>query len=127
MSPYNTFHTHFTDPLAAPIIEAAGTDITHWFDKETRDPRTYVSPGIRIVWQTSAQVLNVIIEITMLKHKHRYSQLCNTDLIVYTCRFFSATNLVEAYCPQGRFLHVPPERPEPGFDTRIRSTNSRNS
>ncbi|CAD7964216.1 unnamed protein product [Amoebophrya sp. A25] len=64
------------DPLSQPILAASGTDITHWFDPETRDPRTHTSPF---------------------------------------------TNLKEVYCPQGRYLHVPPEVPEPGFDTRIKS------
>lgn len=62
------------DPTAVPIIEAGGTDITHWFDEDTKDPRTYISPF---------------------------------------------TNMAEVYCPQGRFLHVPPEFPEPAFDTRV--------
>jgi len=37
-----------TDPLAVPIIEAAGTDITHWFDPDTRDPKMFVSPSIEL-------------------------------------------------------------------------------
>ncbi len=27
-----------------PIIKAAGTDITHWFDAKTREPKTFVDP-----------------------------------------------------------------------------------
>ena len=27
-----------------PIIQAAGSDITHWFDPKTRDPVTYIDP-----------------------------------------------------------------------------------
>lgn len=65
---------HKKDPMAVPIIEAAGTDMTHWFDPETKDPRLYMSPS---------------------------------------------SNMCEVYCPQGRFLHIPPEFPEPGFDTRV--------
>ena len=32
------------DPLCDPIVLAAGTDITHWFDPQTKDPKTYVNP-----------------------------------------------------------------------------------
>lgn len=30
--------------LVQPLIENAGTDITHWFDPETRNVRTYIDP-----------------------------------------------------------------------------------
>ncbi|KAL1530101.1 hypothetical protein AB1Y20_001023 [Prymnesium parvum] len=30
--------------LVQPLIDNAGTDITHWFDPETRDVRTYIDP-----------------------------------------------------------------------------------
>eukprot|EP00744_Colponema_vietnamica_P008708 GILI01012414.1.p1 GENE.GILI01012414.1~~GILI01012414.1.p1 ORF type:complete len:224 (-),score=41.67 GILI01012414.1:64-735(-) len=33
-----------TNSLAAPIIQAAGTDITDWFDHRTKDPKTFVDP-----------------------------------------------------------------------------------
>jgi len=36
-------------PLGKPIIEAAGTDITHWFDPETRDPKTIVDPKTKVI------------------------------------------------------------------------------
>lgn len=32
------------DVLLKPIIEAAGKDITHWFDKKTKDIRTHIDP-----------------------------------------------------------------------------------
>lgn len=31
-------------PLSAPLVEAAGTDISHWFDPATRQPRRAVHP-----------------------------------------------------------------------------------
>jgi len=34
----------YRGPLAQPIIEAAGTDISHWFDEDTRQPRQHVDP-----------------------------------------------------------------------------------
>eukprot|EP00448_Togula_jolla_P029071 CAMPEP_0170638248 /NCGR_PEP_ID=MMETSP0224-20130122/38916_1 /TAXON_ID=285029 /ORGANISM="Togula jolla, Strain CCCM 725" /LENGTH=268 /DNA_ID=CAMNT_0010968327 /DNA_START=57 /DNA_END=859 /DNA_ORIENTATION=- len=34
----------YDGPLAQPIIDAGGTDITHWFDENTRQPRTHVDP-----------------------------------------------------------------------------------
>ncbi len=31
-------------PEVDPLVKAAGTDITHWFDLKTRNPKTFVSP-----------------------------------------------------------------------------------
>merc|ERR1712176_501240 len=31
-------------PLAQPILSAAGSDISHWFDENTKEPRTHVDP-----------------------------------------------------------------------------------
>ena len=33
------------NPLCDPIVLAGGTDITHWFDPATKDPKTYVNPA----------------------------------------------------------------------------------
>lgn len=33
----------YAGPLAQPIIQAAGTDITHWFDENTQQPKTQVN------------------------------------------------------------------------------------
>ena len=65
---------HMKDSLATPLIDAAGTDVSHWFDPLTRNPKTRVSP---------------------------------------------LSNCTEVHCPQGRFLHVPPEKPEQGFSTEV--------
>ena len=35
-------------PLVQPLIAAAGTDITHWFDDSTHDPCTHVDPETEI-------------------------------------------------------------------------------
>uniref|UniRef100_A0A3Q1F2P6 Cytochrome b5 domain-containing protein 1 n=1 Tax=Acanthochromis polyacanthus TaxID=80966 RepID=A0A3Q1F2P6_9TELE len=35
---------HGGDVLMLPIMEAAGKDISHWFDPETKDIQTYVDP-----------------------------------------------------------------------------------
>jgi len=32
------------DPLCQPIIQAAGTDISHWFDSKTKEPKTFIDP-----------------------------------------------------------------------------------
>jgi hypothetical protein len=32
------------DSLSKPIINAAGTDISHWFDKESGNPKTHIDP-----------------------------------------------------------------------------------
>lgn len=34
----------YDGPLAQPIIEAAGTDISQWFDEKTRQPKTHIDP-----------------------------------------------------------------------------------
>ena len=34
--------------LVQPLIAAAGTDITHWFDRSTHDPYTYMDPETEI-------------------------------------------------------------------------------
>lgn len=34
----------YDGPLAVPIIEAAGTDISHWFDEVTRQPLMHINP-----------------------------------------------------------------------------------
>jgi hypothetical protein len=49
------------DPLCEPIIKAAGTDITHWFDPETRDPKTYIDPvsNLRVVYCPWGRYLHV--------------------------------------------------------------------
>eukprot|EP00826_Nyctotherus_ovalis_P036689 TRINITY_DN3276_c0_g2_i7.p1 TRINITY_DN3276_c0_g2~~TRINITY_DN3276_c0_g2_i7.p1 ORF type:complete len:216 (-),score=56.04 TRINITY_DN3276_c0_g2_i7:136-783(-) len=36
-------------PEVDPIVKAAGTDITHWFDEKTREPKTFVSPHSKIL------------------------------------------------------------------------------
>ena len=32
-----------------PIVKAAGTDISHWFDPKTRDPKVLVSPDSGVI------------------------------------------------------------------------------
>jgi len=34
----------YNGPLAEPIIQAAGTDISHWFDESTGQPKTHIDP-----------------------------------------------------------------------------------
>jgi len=58
--------------LAQPIIDAAGTDISHWFDETTGEPKRHIDPQ---------------------------------------------TGLEEIYCPWGRYIHVPPQRPESSWAT----------
>jgi hypothetical protein len=33
------------DPRSHPLIKAAGSDLSHWFDARTGDPRTFVDPA----------------------------------------------------------------------------------
>jgi len=37
-------------PECEPIIKAAGQDITHWFDPETKEPRTWVDSKTNMTW-----------------------------------------------------------------------------
>lgn len=62
--------------LCTPLIKAAGTDISHWFDSRTKGVRTHVDP---------------------------------------------VTNLIRPYCPQGRFIHVPPSEPLSNWATDFRT------
>lgn len=55
------------DVLLKPIIQAAGRDISHWFNPKTKDIRTHVDP------QTGCEI---------------------------------------PYCPNGRFVHIPPPYPD---------------
>lgn len=55
------------DVLLKPIIQAAGGDISHWFNPKTKDIRTHVDP------QTGCEI---------------------------------------PYCPNGRFVHIPPPYPD---------------
>eukprot|EP00930_Biecheleria_cincta_P052651 TRINITY_DN37935_c0_g1_i1.p2 TRINITY_DN37935_c0_g1~~TRINITY_DN37935_c0_g1_i1.p2 ORF type:complete len:241 (+),score=49.93 TRINITY_DN37935_c0_g1_i1:124-846(+) len=64
----------YDGPLAKPLIDAAGTDISFWFDEATGQPITHVDP---------------------------------------------ITGLEEIYCPQGRYIHVPPQGPEAGWATNF--------
>ena len=36
-------------PEVDPIVKAAGTDITHWFDAKTHEPKTFISPNSKII------------------------------------------------------------------------------
>lgn len=40
----NIGNSYLGNPLAQPLIKAAGSDISHWFDRETGDPRTFIDP-----------------------------------------------------------------------------------
>ena len=35
---------NFKRELCDPLVLAAGTDITHWFNSDTREPKTYIDP-----------------------------------------------------------------------------------
>lgn len=54
------------------MIQAAGTDITHWFDAHTRQPKKAVDRLTNIYWY---------------------------------------------YCPQGRYLHIPPIEPDSEWES----------
>ena len=35
---------NYQSELCDPLVLAAGTDITHWFNNDTREPKTYIDP-----------------------------------------------------------------------------------
>jgi len=49
------------DVLLKPIIQEAGKDISHWFDKKTRDIRAHIDPitGCRIPYTPSGRFIHI--------------------------------------------------------------------
>jgi cytochrome b involved in lipid metabolism len=35
---------NFESPLCDPLVLAAGSDVTHWFNSANREPKTYIDP-----------------------------------------------------------------------------------
>ncbi|OMJ67742.1 hypothetical protein SteCoe_35022 [Stentor coeruleus] len=54
-------HEHRGDPLCWPIIQAAGSDISHWFDEETGEPKAYIDPvsNMKVVYCPFGRYLHV--------------------------------------------------------------------
>jgi Cytochrome b5-like Heme/Steroid binding domain len=54
-------YEHKGDPLCWPIIQAAGTDISNWFDEETKDPRVYMDPisNLKVVYCPFGRYLHI--------------------------------------------------------------------
>jgi hypothetical protein len=54
-------HEHRGDPLCWPIIQAAGSDISHWFDEDSREPKTFIDPvsNLRTVYCPFGRYLHV--------------------------------------------------------------------
>lgn len=52
---------HKGDPLCKPLVFAAGTDISHWFDKQTGNPKQFidVERGIRAHYLPQGRYLHV--------------------------------------------------------------------
>ncbi|KAG5177610.1 cytochrome b5 [Tribonema minus] len=48
-------------PLAEPIIAAAGSDISHWFNPKTGDPKTCIDPvtGLTVAYTPSGRFIHV--------------------------------------------------------------------
>mgnify|MGYP001035319696 CR=1 FL=1 len=63
---------NYESSLCDPIVLAAGTDITHWFNDETREPKTFIDPE---------------------------------------------TGTETAFCPTGRYLHIPPNNSQSDVGT----------
>ena len=39
---------NYSSPLCDPIVLAAGTDITHWFNEQSREPKTFINPKTNV-------------------------------------------------------------------------------
>eukprot|EP00049_Salpingoeca_infusionum_P002810 m.60098 g.60098 ORF g.60098 m.60098 type:complete len:217 (-) comp11800_c1_seq1:185-835(-) len=52
---------HEGSPLTKPIIAAAGTDISHWFDKEKKDLKRFIDPvtGVEAFYTPNGRMLHV--------------------------------------------------------------------
>jgi len=57
----NLIQENISNALTAPLIEAAGTDITYWFDSSSREPRVRVNlqTGQREVYCPTGKYLHV--------------------------------------------------------------------
>eukprot|EP00056_Hartaetosiga_gracilis_P021576 m.24919 g.24919 ORF g.24919 m.24919 type:complete len:220 (+) comp9150_c1_seq1:160-819(+) len=49
------------NPLLQPLMTVAGTDISHWFDEETQDLRTFIDPvtGLRLPFTPQGRFVHV--------------------------------------------------------------------
>ena len=54
-------HERRGEALCWPIIQAAGTDISHWFDEDTQEPKMYVDPAsnLKVVYCPFGRYLHV--------------------------------------------------------------------
>ena len=52
---------HRGNPLCWPIIQSAGSDISHWFDAETRDPKVFIDSksNLKVVYCPFGRYLHV--------------------------------------------------------------------
>lgn len=54
-------YEHKGDPLCWPIIQSAGTDISHWFDEESKDPKAFIDPAsnLKVIYCPFGRYLHV--------------------------------------------------------------------
>lgn len=52
---------NFESTLCDPLVLAAGTDITHWFDPNTREPKTFIHPetNLETTYTPSGRYLHI--------------------------------------------------------------------
>lgn len=82
------FHYHSGDVLLKPIVEAAGKDISHWFDRKTKEVlntdfcnipavihkyKTYLATGLISMPSSSHNLIFNIVNVTTF---HVDSNLC---------------------------------------------------
>ena len=85
------------DVLLKPILANAGKDISHWFSAETRDVSYIVVRIMRLVTATFPS--NCFPQVKTHIHP--------------------VTGCVAPYCPNGRFVHVPPPFPRSDWNNNF--------
>jgi len=62
---------NFDNPLSNPLVNSAGRDISHWFDKITKDPRTCIDKdtGCKKYFTPEGRFLDVPEEILQCSSK----------------------------------------------------------
>ena len=80
--------------MTVPIVEAAGSDITHWFDKETKQ--------VGVGW--GQRKANATRGLTPSQPK----QYVDPN-----------TGIQRPYTPHGRYVHIPPPLPTASYATNV--------
>jgi hypothetical protein len=96
--------------LTQPIVAAAGTDISHWFDPKTGDVRYHVWAALEAICSGG---LCAAAGLSSAARDQRLSDRCLGPARRHQVRTYidPVTGTRAYYTPQGRFLHVLPNAP----------------